>query len=623
MPMERILVYLEPCIFRDDPLFLRGHYDAFIAPILRALASASRPSFIGFASNIFLALEGLACARSLPRPAREVRIYPLYNSRMLRECDFSIEGYASDVFDAGDSPPRLTSAFEQVASIVDDVRPDTVITTSQNKYLRLLAAKTGFSLLSVEFGPLPRIPFPANRFVSLDGHLSDGILSSPARAEAALASVQHSASHVPGLTGLEDFEAEYLRTIAHHPQYGAVRKYVTSLRERYTVSLLALQPEQWVTWEGALGTRRSAVSIIHSALAGLRTDKLIVTFHVDPRGRVAPGSLREIWLSDPRLELLPDELSAGLSELFLPFVDELITVSSNLGMSGILLGKPIRAIGKSYVSTLAELSSDREAADLITLRDKVLRYVATRMTVDDATFQDPALLHQHLVTLSPKLAASATSAPPGDELVDEHTDHLREGNLEQVHTAVRSKLSAASPAQLLATFGRHALGYLLEEGAVGAEFGVARGYFSESLLRSGRIKTLLSVDSWSDHHNDEEFAFAQSRLAQFGDASRILRMSFENATAAIPDGSLDFIYVDGYAHTGHDADVLRSCIPKLKPGAIVASHDYDKFSWPINYRCLGELFATDDFTDVQRIPSVLTLNNEDIFPGVFARYCPR
>ncbi len=349
--MDRILVYLEPCIFRDDPLFLRGHYEALVAPILRAVATASRPAFVGFASNIFLALEGLDGARSLPQPAGDVQIYPLYNSSMLLDCEFSIERYAADIFDASDSSPKVTSAFERIAAIVQEVRPDTVITTSQNKYLRLLAATAGFSVVSVEFGPLPRIPFPLNRFLSLDGHLSDGIFSSPMRLEDGSAKIKDIASQVPGLTGLDDFQTTYLQAVAQHPQYEAVRSHMASLSARATVSLLALQPEQWITWEGALETRRSAVSIIHTALAGLRTDKLIVTFHVDPRGGVDLRSLREVWLSDPRLETLPGQLSSGLSELFLPFVDELVT-ASNLAMSAFLLGKPLRAIGKSYVSAL-------------------------------------------------------------------------------------------------------------------------------------------------------------------------------------------------------------------------------------------------------------------------------
>jgi predicted O-methyltransferase YrrM len=161
---------------------------------------------------------------------------------------------------------------------------------------------------------------------------------------------------------------------------------------------------------------------------------------------------------------------------------------------------------------------------------------------------------------------------------------------------------------------------MLKGNAIGVEFGVARGYFSESLLRSGRFTRLYSVDKWNDHHNDEEHSAVVTRLAPFGGQSQVVRLSFAEALTTIANGSLDFIYVDGYAHTGHDADIVRLCLCKLKPGALVAVHDYDEFSWPLNHRRLSALFSDSVFTDRYTIPPVLTLNNEDIFPGAVARF---
>ena len=44
-----------------------------------------------------------------PESCAGVRIYPLYNSSMLDDCEFSIERYSSDVFDASDAqePDKL------------------------------------------------------------------------------------------------------------------------------------------------------------------------------------------------------------------------------------------------------------------------------------------------------------------------------------------------------------------------------------------------------------------------------------------------------------------------------------------------------------------------------------
>jgi hypothetical protein len=338
--------------------------------------------------------------------------------------------------------------------------------------------------------------------------------------------------------------------------------------------------------------------------------------------------MREIWLSDARLELLPDDLAFGLSEVFLPFVDELITVSSNLAMSAFLLGKRVTAIGTSFARTLERLVTETDDLTKSTLRAKMLRYIEERMSVDDTTFTDPALLRNRMAKLlrqyrDNRNEFSHLTLPDGDYPFalttpqDEWVD-LRCDDPEQIHTKIQHCLNGSCPSALLPIFGRHALGYMANPESVGAEFGVARGYFSESLLRSRRFRTLYSIDKWDDHHDDAEFTFVQERLAQFGECSKIIRRSFIEALSEIADDSLDFLYVDGYAHTGHDADIVRLCLNKLKNRAVVAVHDFDRFSWPTNYEKLGVLFREEFFNDVEHIPGVLTVNNEDIFSGAVA-----
>ncbi len=52
-------------------------------------------------------------------------------------------------------------------------------------------------------------------------------------------------------------------------------------------------------------------------------------------------------------------------------------------------------------------------------------------------------------------------------------------------------------------------------------------------------------------------------------------MSFAEALPHFADGSLDFIYIDGYAHTGQESGgTLRDWWPKLRAGGVFAGHDY-------------------------------------------------
>ena len=80
------------------------------------------------------------------------------------------------------------------------------------------------------------------------------------------------------------------------------------------------------------------------------------------------------------------------------------------------------------------------------------------------------------------------------------------------------------------------------------------GAFSDDILRHCPAVTLLwSVDRWSDHHGVMEYWYAADRLAMYGTRSRVRRCTFTEAAAMIPDGALDWCFIDGYAHTGQEA----------------------------------------------------------------------
>ncbi len=132
----------------------------------------------------------------------------------------------------------------------------------------------------------------------------------------------------------------------------------------------------------------------------------------------------------------------------------------------------------------------------------------------------------------------------------------------------------------------------------GVELGVAWGEFSEQIL-SARVPIkighsmshfcgphcvgrLYSIDRWTEaHHGMEEYLRALNRLAAFGTRSMVLRATFEAAAVLFEPGGLDFVYVDGYAHTGQEGGkTLEDWWPKIKPGGVMAGHDYDPLFQP-------------------------------------------
>jgi len=116
----------------------------------------------------------------------------------------------------------------------------------------------------------------------------------------------------------------------------------------------------------------------------------------------------------------------------------------------------------------------------------------------------------------------------------------------------------------------------------GVELGVACGQFSAEILTWSRCRLLYSIDRWTEpHHGVDEYLRALNRLANYGRRSTVLRATFEEALVLFQPHSLDFVYVDGYAHTGQEGGkTLEDWWPKIKPGRVMAGHDYDPLFQP-------------------------------------------
>jgi len=140
------------------------------------------------------------------------------------------------------------------------------------------------------------------------------------------------------------------------------------------------------------------------------------------------------------------------------------------------------------------------------------------------------------------------------------------------------------------------LATLVPEGGIAIEVGVAKGLFSLALLERGpQIGHLYSVDRWSDHHNVAEYFKACQILRTQSERSTVLRASFEEALPLFAAASIDFIYIDAYAHTGQEnGRILYQWWPKLKEGGIFAGHDYDP-AWPATIQ------AVDAFAEAHQI----------------------
>lgn len=148
---------------------------------------------------------------------------------------------------------------------------------------------------------------------------------------------------------------------------------------------------------------------------------------------------------------------------------------------------------------------------------------------------------------------------------------------------------------------------LLEPEAIAIELGVAKGLFSNEILKHKMIKKLYSVDRWANDrgHNDKEMQEAKIRLSKFLERSEIIQATFEEALPMFEDEYFDFVYVDGYAHEGY-LETLVSWWEKLKPNGLLAVHDYCP-KWPNNVK------AINNFCELKNLDNTMATTSDKYY----------
>ncbi len=116
----------------------------------------------------------------------------------------------------------------------------------------------------------------------------------------------------------------------------------------------------------------------------------------------------------------------------------------------------------------------------------------------------------------------------------------------------------------------------------GAEIGVEQGLFSEELCKANSNLVLDCIDAWCaykgyrDHVRqgklDRYFLETTERLKPYG--CNIIRRWSMDAVEEFSDASLDFVYIDANHNFKYVAEDIAEWSKKVKPGGIVAGHDY-------------------------------------------------
>ena len=153
---------------------------------------------------------------------------------------------------------------------------------------------------------------------------------------------------------------------------------------------------------------------------------------------------------------------------------------------------------------------------------------------------------------------------------------------------------------------RHDVVSLLEgQDNIGIELGVARGTYAKRMVDSHKFKRFYGVDAYGDTHDTAEYCDALKHIGFHNPQYCLLRMDFDSALGLFDDNYFDFIYVDGFAHTGEEGGkTLVDWVKKLKIGGVFAGDDYHQ-DWPL------VKWAVNDFSKKLDVELHVTTETED------------
>ena len=117
----------------------------------------------------------------------------------------------------------------------------------------------------------------------------------------------------------------------------------------------------------------------------------------------------------------------------------------------------------------------------------------------------------------------------------------------------------------------------------GVEVGVASGAYSEALMKANPKLNLAGVDPYSPYKGYRDYVRlgtfdslekqAHERLDKYPNYE-FLKMTSLEAAAKVPDGSLDFVYIDANHSEPYVSQDIEAWTPKVRKGGIVCGDDY-------------------------------------------------
>lgn len=132
--------------------------------------------------------------------------------------------------------------------------------------------------------------------------------------------------------------------------------------------------------------------------------------------------------------------------------------------------------------------------------------------------------------------------------------------------------------------GRFLIEHVLSNPRKGAEIGVDTGVLTEQLLEAFPDLHMTAVDPWcfpspyDGRPGEIVYQEYLRRTVPYGDRVRTICGWSPDAAGIVDAASLDFVFIDADHRVARVLADIRAWRPKVKPGGILAGHDYcDKY----------------------------------------------
>lgn len=127
---------------------------------------------------------------------------------------------------------------------------------------------------------------------------------------------------------------------------------------------------------------------------------------------------------------------------------------------------------------------------------------------------------------------------------------------------------------------------------IGAEIGVWKGQFTSKMFKLlPDIEKYYCIDSWKMYPDyrkavkgkshleanfDNIFSVYKNQVKQFDNKITTLRMTSSEAAEHIPDGHLDWVFIDANHSYEYVKEDITLWSPKVKVGGLLSGHDYGR-----------------------------------------------